>query len=244
MARQTLTSGGCRTSLGHSPVPAKAGEWVVSPGDLMRTVDAARSKPQSQWSARARERTARMDGSTAPAAPVPFLLSLQRLCGNQVVTRLVQRCGPVPCSCSDDQRRRTEVDPLQSLRLQRFVETNFPGGGKVDDVRAGEHLVWPERETHDADAYEGDQSKRTTKRPSSARRPGTNRCSTSSSAMRPWRNRRQCRFHISRLRQGLVSRLGSWTDSIGAPPPHGARWVGRAEHGDVDVGGGERHGRG
>jgi hypothetical protein len=75
------------------------------------------------------------DGRGPVVSPlVGDVLRLQRLAGNAAVEHLlVQRCGPVPCDCSPEERRETglggEHAPVQALPAQRQ-----PDGGQPSRV--------------------------------------------------------------------------------------------------------------
>jgi Novel toxin 16 len=60
-----------------------------------------------------------------------YVLALQRSAGNAAVTQhlAVQRCGPVPCDCSPEERAEKESPSLQRAAVPGTVLQRFPGDG-------------------------------------------------------------------------------------------------------------------
>src|SRR6516162_6420047 len=61
--------------------------------------------------------------------PTGNLLQLHRSAGNQavasLVSRLIQRCGPVPCSCSPAEREQAEAQNAASSSVQRALPSDL-----------------------------------------------------------------------------------------------------------------------
>jgi outer membrane protein OmpA-like peptidoglycan-associated protein len=73
--------------------------------------------------------------SARPAGRLGHVHALQRAVGNDATARWL-RADPV--SPRTDVRQGTAAPAIQ----RKVVEASFPGGGKVDDGRSGEHLLW------------------------------------------------------------------------------------------------------
>src|SRR6478609_6547585 len=60
--------------------------------------------------------------------PAGEILRLQRMAGNRAVTHALQRCGPTPCNCSDEQREAAATESAgeesdSSSSVQRAIAT-------------------------------------------------------------------------------------------------------------------------
>jgi lysine-specific metallo-endopeptidase family protein len=108
----------------------------------MQTTHAGHAPPQSRQ-AQVPARSLAAPGG----APNLSLLSLHRSAGNQAVSsliaRVVQRCGPVPCNCSAEEREQKEAASATSANIaQRTLPSDLRVKGKFPGSKSDTKTVY------------------------------------------------------------------------------------------------------
>src|SRR5262249_23504873 len=89
--------------------------------------------------------------------PTGNLLQLHRSAGNQavasLVSRLIQRCGPVPCNCSPAEREQAEAQNAASSSVQRALPSDLRVKGNFPRSRSDPKTIYFDyaKTTFDAD---------------------------------------------------------------------------------------------